>query len=49
MRSSKHSFKRIQKLVKTFESDMEAMADDEYDESEVEMKRRTKKPRHAMD
>lgn len=36
-------------MVKTFESDMEAMADDEYDESEVEMKRRTKKPRHAMD
>ena len=47
MRSSKHSFKRIQKLVKTFESDMEAMADDEYDESEVEMKRRMKKQRHA--
>jgi len=40
MRSQKHSFKRIQKLVKTFESDVDAMADDEFDESEAEMKRR---------
>ena len=40
MRSSNKNFKRITKLVKTFESDVEAMADDEYDESDIDLKRR---------
>jgi hypothetical protein len=44
----KNGFKRIQKLVKTFESDVDAMADDEYDNSEIDMKKRLPK-RKAVD
>lgn len=49
MRSSKQNFKRITKLVKTFESDVDAMADDEYDASDADFKRRSASKRRAMD
>lgn len=49
MRSTKQNFKRITKLVKTFESDVDAMADDEYDASDVDFKRRSAQKKRHMD
>lgn len=49
MRSTKQNFKRITKLVKTFESDVDAMADDEYDASDADFKRRSAQKKRHMD